>query len=156
MAATKNPDHKSESENAGKTPGTEPVHSGIPGEHAPAGQPLQGLHPNVPPQPGSDPHRGPNAPAVGTGALPPTGQVADTTQTNKEPNPTAPKELGVPTGVRAAAPTTFQYRVAEGKVVTTLRGPMGAFQEVGLGDFVHGQRDLDELVASGALTKKSA
>lgn len=53
------------------------------------------------------------------------------------------------------SPAATTYLVAEGKMVTTLRGPMGAFQEVYARDFVHGQTDLDELVALGTLTPKS-
>lgn len=49
----------------------------------------------------------------------------------------------------------YPYTVAEGKVVTTLRGPLGAFQRVKASDFRHGQKALDELVAAGAVVKSS-
>lgn len=64
---------------------------------------------------------------------------------NKPPEQPAPRDDGPPV-----------YLVAEGKVVTTLRGPMGAFQEVYARDFVRGDADLGELLGLGSLVRKKS
>lgn len=49
----------------------------------------------------------------------------------------------------------YNHQVAEGKQVTTRRGQIGAFEPVTIADFAGGRADLDGLVASGHVTKKS-
>jgi hypothetical protein len=59
---------------------------------------------------------------------------------------------------KPAAPTgpviRYPYVVAEGKMVTTLRGPKGAFDPIGASDFKGGQEALDTLVDQGFVTKR--
>lgn len=49
----------------------------------------------------------------------------------------------------------YPYVVAEGRSITTRRGLIAAFSKVTAADFVNGQKDLDELVASGAVVKST-
>lgn len=63
--------------------------------------------------------------------------------------------LGGPPSPGNPVAQRYNHQVAEGKQVTTRRGQIGAFEPVTIADFVGGQADLDGLVASGHVSKKS-
>jgi outer membrane biosynthesis protein TonB len=115
----------------------------------------------------------PEAPAAPAPEAPPAAPAAEAPPA---PPPEAPAPAPAPAKVKAPKPApppvpvvdalrdplsrkpaklkpSYPYTVAEGKVVTTARGPIGSFGAVRASDFSGGQTQLDGLVASGAVVK---
>lgn len=82
-----------------------------------------------------------------------SGDVAPSAETNGVgvgSPPPPPSELEPPAPKKVVATT---YLVNEGKMVTTKRGPIGAFEHVWPTDFSGGQKDMDHWVTHEYVTK---
>jgi hypothetical protein len=113
--------------------------TGVKDQRRPSGPPAGAVRANSEAPPAA---AAPAAAAPGLALEPAPAADPDSPKSEPEPEAAAPAP---------AAEQPQRFRVAEGRMIVCVPGPLGAFQEIRAIDLAGGQEELDGLLAAGAV-----